>query len=137
VIKITLLSGFDHVVPTDLNGTPNYAAYSTSLNTQAALQAAYDAGHWEPYTPPEPEPLPPEPDWSAFRLALMRSPSFRAWSEQIPDTWREDLKLSAIAANLEALQGCYDVIKGDYPPTVEAVEEWADLAQQNAIAIIW
>jgi hypothetical protein len=78
VIKITLLSGFDHVVPTDPNGTPNYAAYSTSLNTQAALQAAYDAGHWEPYTPPEPEPRPIEPDWDGFNLAILTNAEFNA-----------------------------------------------------------
>lgn len=36
------------------DGTPDLASYSNSVATRGALQAAYGAGDWQPYTPPLP-----------------------------------------------------------------------------------
>lgn len=106
-----------------------------SPNTRAVLQAAYDAGHWEPYAPPSPEPEPTEPDWQSFRLALLQSASFREWSERLPDTWREDLKLAAIAANADALQSIYNLLAQQHTPEYEAALEWQEIADQLFIPV--
>lgn len=85
---------------------------------------------------PEPEPeLPQPPDWPAFRLSLMQSATFRTWSEGLPATWREDLKMSALVGNLTALQGVYAALKGDYPPPVEAIAEWQAFAVEAAVPL--
>lgn len=88
--------------------------------------------------PPTPEPEPePGPDWVGFRLALLLTESFRTWSEGLPATWREDLKLSAIAANAEALQQVYNVCERLSEPQPSAVAEWQQLAEENRIPVIF
>ncbi|MGB3203267.1 MAG: hypothetical protein WBA99_20340 [Nodosilinea sp.] len=124
-------------MPCFANGRPDCDSYSSSANTRAALLAAYDRGDWEPYTPPEPEPSPPAPDWPGFRLALLRSESFRTWSEGLPATWREDLKLSAIAANAEALQTIYDYCETISEPSPDAAAEWQQIAQENGVPVMF
>ena len=79
--------------------------------------------------------LPPSPDWQAFRLSLLQSQSFRDWSEQLPDTWREDLKLSAIAANPEALQGLYNHCATLNIPGYTSTSEWQQIADENHIPV--
>lgn len=102
---------------------------------QDVLQAAYDAGRWHTYTPPTmiPESLPP--DWKTFRLALLKSKSFRLWSELLPGTWREDLKLAAMAGNAEALQGIYDYCKSLSLPGLASTSEWQALANKSNIPV--
>lgn len=117
--------------------SPDLASYSSSPNTQAALQAAYAAGNWEHYTPPEPEPEQPEPNWSEFRLELMVSPSFRTWALTIPADWREDLKMAALAANLEALQSVYSHLASLYPPEPAAADAWQQIANDAHIPVVF
>jgi len=117
--------------------SPEAIALIPSANTRAALQAAYDAGNWESYTPPEPPTEPEPPNWPAFRMALLQDASFRTWSEGLPDTWREDLKMSAIAANPEALQGVYDYCESISEPSSEAAAAWQQIAQQNGIPVMF
>ena len=71
MIIITTIDGLKHVLATLPDGTPDYAAYTISINTRAALQTAYDAGDWATYTPPEPEPEPPAPNWDGFNAAIL------------------------------------------------------------------
>ncbi|MEA5449707.1 hypothetical protein VB780_14075 [Leptolyngbya sp. CCNP1308] len=113
------------------------AAYSTSPATVAELQAAYDAGHWEEFFPPEPEPEPAPPNWSDFRLTLMVDTGFRDWAATLPADWREDLKLAAIATNATALQGIYDHLATYYPPAPAAAAEWQAIATENHISVVF
>lgn len=131
MIAITTPDNITHLVAS----AEAIATYSSSAATVAALQSAYDAGHWEPYTPPEPEPAPPEPNWQNFRLALLQSATFRDWSERLPATWREDLKLAAIAANAEAVQGTYDHCKTLALPGHTAATGWQQIATENHIPV--
>ena len=137
MITITLPSGAEHHVPTTSEGTPDLDVYTTSPNTRVALQTAYDAGDWQPYEPPQTEPEPPPPDWSAFRLALLQSESFRTWSEGLPATWREDLKMAALVANAEALQRVYDYCESISEPPQAAAAEWQQIAQENGIPVMF
>lgn len=111
------------------------ATYSSSAATVAALQTAYDAGHWETFSLPEPEAAPLPPDWTTFRLLLVQSTTFRAWSEALPDTWREDLKSCAILANVAALQSTYTHLASIYPPEPSAAAEWQAIATANHIPV--
>lgn len=133
MIQITTSDGLGHV----LESQAAIAAYSSSHNTCTALQAAYDAGHWQTYTPPAPQAAPPElpPDWKTFRLALLKSKSFRLWSELLPSSWREDLKAAAMMNNAEALQDIYNYCKTLSPPLPSAVAEWQKLATQSNIPV--
>lgn len=131
MIAITTPDGLTH----HLDSPQAIAAYSSSPATVAVLQTAYDAGQWQPYTPPPPQPEAPSPDWQNFRLALLQSATFRDWSERLPATWREDLKLAAIAANDEALQSIYDLLAQQYPPDDEAAAEWQAIADVSSIPI--
>lgn len=135
MMAITLESGSTHLVDTLPSGEPDLLTYTSSENTRAALQAAYDAGQWETYTPPEPELEDLPSDWSAFRLALLQSETFRDWSERLPATWREDLKMAALAANGEALQSIYDLLAPQHTPEYEAAMEWQQIANENHIPI--
>lgn len=110
-------------------------ALITSPNTRAALQAACDAGHWETYTPPVPLPEPLPPDWRTFRLALLKSKSFRLWSELLPGSWREDLKAAATLGNAEALQDIYDYCKTISLPILTSTSEWQQLADKSNIPV--
>lgn len=119
-----------------IDGQPDFVSqFPNSLATQVALQSAYEADDWEEYTPPESQPPPPEPDWKTFRLALLKSKSFRLWSELLPNTWREDLKGAAIIGNSEALQDIYDYCKSLSPPLPDVVAEWQNLATQSHIPV--
>lgn len=109
-----------------------------SPNTRAALQAAYDAGNWGHYTLPEllPTPIAPlPPDWKTFRLALLKSKSFRLWSELLPGTWREDLKMAAMVGNAEALQDIYNYCKSISLPGLASTSEWQKLADTSHIPV--
>ena len=63
--------GIEHLLSTLANGDPDYFAYSSSEATRIALAAAYAAGDYQPYTPPESIALPPEPNWDGFTGAIM------------------------------------------------------------------
>lgn len=130
MIAVTTTDGLVHT----LDSVESIAAID-SPNTRAALQAAYDAGDWEPYTPPELAPAPPEPNWQSFRLKLMISPSFRAWAATLPADWREDLKSCAILCNTDALQTTYTYLASIYPPEPEAATEWQQIATENHIPV--
>ncbi|MBE9157689.1 hypothetical protein IQ265_12755 [Nodosilinea sp. LEGE 06152] len=133
-ILITI-NGYEHVIPLTEDG-PDVSGYPPA--GQATLLEEYAAGRWEPYTPPElaPEPISAAlPDWPAFRLALLKSATFRAWSEALPATWREDLKLAAIAANEEALQGIYNLLVEQSSPDGTAAAEWQAIADANHIPL--
>ncbi|MFQ4139630.1 hypothetical protein PGN35_025300 [Nodosilinea sp. PGN35] len=130
MITITTADAIIHTLE-----SPEAIADIPSPNTRAALQAAYDAGHWELYEPPQAEPEPLPPDWPAFRLALLQSASFRLWSEALPATWREDLKLAAIAANAEALQSIYTHCTTLHSPGHTAATEWQQVADHHRIPI--
>lgn len=118
-----------------VDSAPNFAAYSSSIATQNALKAACDAGNWQPYTSPTmiAEPLPP--DWKTFRLALLKSKSFRLWSELLPSSWREDLKMAAMVGNAEALQSIYDYCKSISIPGFASTAEWQKLADTSHIPV--
>lgn len=131
MIAITTSDNITHLVASEAA----IASYSSSAATVAALQAAYDSGHCKPYTPPAPQPAPLEPDWKTFRLALLKSKSFRLWSELLPNSWREDLKMAAMVGNAEALQDIYNYCKTLSPPLPAAVAEWQKLATQNHIPV--
>ena len=133
MIKITLPSGATHILTTLEDGTPDYAAYSTSVNTRAALQASYDAGDWQPYTPPEPGPEPP--DSKAFKIALMAHPLFLQWQANLPAIAREDLKLSAIADNWPLVQSQYNTLKLAVPPPTDAIAQWQTIADERLIPL--
>jgi len=51
-ISITTAEGLIHQVSKTPEGNLDLSAYSTSANTQAIVQAAYDAGNWTEYDPP-------------------------------------------------------------------------------------
>jgi hypothetical protein len=133
MLKITLPSGAFHLI----EGIEKLEDYSSSENTRAALQAAYDAGNWEPYTPPEPEPEPQEPNWQDFRLSLMVSTSFRDWAADLPADWREDLKACAILCNAEALQTTYTMLARIYTPEPAAAREWQQIAIDAHIPVVF
>ena len=78
MIIISTPDDVQHHLPTIADGSPNIEGYSTSPNTRAALQAAYDRGDWQTYTPPEPEPVEPEPQWDLFNLAILTNAEFNA-----------------------------------------------------------
>lgn len=130
MIAITTPDGLTHTLE-------NEAAIASidSINTRAALQAAYDAGHWKPYTPPEPEPPPPEPNWEDFRLTLMVSTAFRDWAAELPADWREDLKACAILCNAGALQSTYTRLASIYTPEPDAADEWQQIATDAHIPV--
>ncbi|MBE9159725.1 hypothetical protein IQ265_23230 [Nodosilinea sp. LEGE 06152] len=134
-ITIQTVDGITHGPIEVVNSVPELAAYSNSVATQNALQAAYDLGNWEPYESPQTEPEPLPPDWPAFRLALLKSAMFRAWSELLPATWREDLKMAALVANAEALQVTYNHCAALTLPGPAAVAEWQQIADQNQIPV--
>lgn len=131
MIAITTGDGIRHV----LESESAIADYSPSPATVAALQAAYDAGNWEPYTPPEPEPETPEPNWQDFRLSLMVNEAFRLWAADLPADWREDLKSCALVCNAEALQSTYFLLASLDPPEPEAAAEWQQIATANHIPV--
>ncbi|MBW4486122.1 MAG: hypothetical protein KME14_26665 [Tildeniella torsiva UHER 1998/13D] len=133
MIAITTADGLTHC----LDSAAAIATYSGSPATVAALQAAYDAGQWQPYTPPEPEPEPPGPDWQNFRLALMVNSAFRAWAATLPADWREDLKSCAILCNVEALQSTYTYLASLYPPGPAASAEWQAIADATHIPVMF
>lgn len=130
MIRVTTADGLTHEIE-----SPEAIAAIESPNTRAALQVAYTRGDYEPYTPPEPEPQPPEPNWQDFRLKLLQSETFRDWSERLPATWREDLKLAAMAANEEAVQSIYNHCKTLALPGHTAAAGWQQIATANHIPV--
>ena len=134
-IKVTLPSGTHHFLETLGDGTPDYSAYSSSINTRNALQAAYDSGDWEPYTAPEPEPAPPEPNPALFRAALAQTESWLQWAETLPSVGYTNLTIAAANSNWAEAQLIYDrLIDNSLPPT-GAATEWQALADANGIPI--
>lgn len=131
MITITLPSGFVHG-PLDIN---DLATYSSSAATQSALQAAYDAGHWQPYTPPEPEPLPPEPNPALFRAALAQTESWLGWAETLPSVGYTNLTIAAANNNWAEAQLIYDRLSDNVPPPTGAAADWQALADANGIPI--
>lgn len=64
--------------------TPDYMGYApNSANTRLALEAAFNKGDFEYFTP-EPDPEEPiEPDWVAFQQAVASSPAYQTWFNQV------------------------------------------------------
>lgn len=73
MIKIKTEDGISHNVE-----SPEAIDLITSPNTRASIHSAYDRGDWEPYTPPEPEPELPAPNWDGFNAAIMVDPQLNA-----------------------------------------------------------
>jgi hypothetical protein len=133
MIEITLPSGATHILDTFPDGTPDYDAYSASINTRAVLKTAKDAGDWEPYTPPEPGPEPP--DSKAFKIALMAHPLFLQWQANLPAIAREDLKFSAMVENWPLVQSQYNTLKLAVPPPTDAIAQWQTIADERLIPL--
>lgn len=132
MIAITTTDGLTHYLE-----SAEAIADIDSPNTRAALDAAYDAGNWQPYTPSGPEPEPLEPNWQDFRLELMVNAAFRDWAATLPADWREDLKSCAILCNVEALQTTYTYLASIYPPGQAAADEWQQIATENHIPVVF
>lgn len=131
MIAITTGDGIRHV----LESEAAIAAYNSSFNTARVLKAACTEGHWKTHTPAQQPPEIPPPDWKTFRLALLKSKTFRLWSELLPSSWREDLKLAAVAANAEALQDIYNYCKSISLPGLASTSEWQQLADKSNIPV--
>lgn len=129
MIAVTTPDQIQHLLP----DAAAIATYSTDPTTIALVQAAYDTGNWVEL----PAAVAIAPDWSTFRIVLMTSTTFRAWAATLPDDWREDLKLVAIAANLEALQAIYNNLKQQHMPGLDSIAEWQAIADANGIAVVF
>jgi hypothetical protein len=133
-IEITTpIDGLTHRIPL-ANGTPDYAGIN-SPNTIAALTEAYLDGNWEPYTPPEPIALPPEPNPAAFRAALAQAPSWLAWAETLSSVAYTNLTIAAAQGNWPEAQAIYNAIQSSTPPEPDSIAEWQGLADTNGIPI--
>ena len=130
ILQITTLDGIIHTLESFES-----IADITSINTRAALQTAYDAGNYETYTPPEPEPEPPETDPKGFKIAFMADPLFLEWQEALPATRREDLKMAAIMDNWPLVQALYTQLAAAVPLPTGAAAQWQALADAHTIPL--
>lgn len=79
MITLTTADGLTHYLNSEAS-----IALVESPNTRAALQAAYDAGDWEPYEPPQAEPELLPPDWEGFAAWRYQQPDYLALLTQYP-----------------------------------------------------
>lgn len=134
-VKIVLPTGFEHILETLEDGTPNYEVYSSSVNTQNSLKAAYDAGEWEPYDPPQPETGEVEYGPKGFKVALMSDPLFLQWQQDLPPIQREDMKMAAMMDNWPVAQAIYSRLKGVIAQPPGAAAQWQALAEAHNIPL--
>ncbi|HSP31474.1 MAG TPA: hypothetical protein VLO13_05615 [Halomonas sp.] len=130
MILITTPDGLTHKVE-----SAEEIAGISSPNTRAALQAAYDAGDWQPYEPPTPEPAPVETDAKGFKMALMGDPLFLQWQLDLPPIQREDMKLAAIADNWPLAQQIYSQLKAAIAQPPDGPAQWQALADAHGIPL--
>lgn len=84
--------------------------------------------------PPVPDASPP--NLSGFRVDIMSDSGFKEWELELPPPLRENLKLAALAGNLDELQGIYDYLALNYPPPPEDRDRWQAIADSNHVDLM-
>lgn len=75
----------------------------------------------------------PTPNLSGFRVDIMSDQGFQYWEQTIPPTMRENLKLAALAGNLDELQSIYNYLALNYPPMPADRDRWQAIADSNHV----
>lgn len=123
-------------IPAEDNGTPiNPPSYWTP-EILAGIAQAFADGQWEPV--PEPTPLPPEPDWVGFNLAMIPpvgESDFEFWLDQFKILYQSSLATAAASGNAVETQRIYDLLKLQYPPTTEQIAAWQALADLHHVPL--
>lgn len=87
---------------------------------------------------PAPPPAPPEPDWTAFNLAMIPpvgESDFEFWLDQFKILYQSSLATAAASGNAVETQRIYDLLKLQHPPTAEQVSAWQALADLHHIPL--
>jgi len=123
-------------IPAKDDGTPiNPPSYWTPEILEGIAQAFVD-GQWEPI--PDPEPLPPPPDWLSFNLAMIpptTESTFEVWLGQFKEPYRAALAVASSEGNTERVQGQYEILKDLASPTAEQITEWQGIADANHVPL--
>ena len=122
-----------------VNNAPDFSGFTEpSLGVlQSSWQAFLDSGE-ELEVIPDPPPAPPEPDWTAFNLAMI-PPSgesdFEFWLDQFKILYQSSLATAAASGNATDTQRIYDLLKLQHPPTDEQCATWQALADLHHVPL--
>ena len=99
------------------------------------IQAAFDAGDWEPI--PEPTPPPPEPDWTTFNMAMLADADWGSWIGLSPLLLAATTSAS-LARDLSQLQTGIDAAKASLPdPGATALARWQGYSDTYHIGLVF
>lgn len=130
MIKINALG--TQIYATDEGAEINPPSYRTMGET-ASIQAAFDAGDWEPV--PNSGSPPPEPDWTAFNTAMLSDADWSPWITRNPLLTAATTSAS-MASDAKQLQTTIETaISVLGAPDPVATQRWQDLANQYNIPI--
>ena len=140
MIKL-ICNGLTHILALLPDGTPDYASYSKSVNTQNALLKAYSGGDFTEYIEPiQAEVI--EPNWDGFSLAIMAEPSFFAVyqaAKQSPYSIAVDGLITTLTqareGKLNMFAVCYDAMCLGGNATAANKAEWAQLATDSNLPV--
>lgn len=132
-----------------VDDAPDFSGFTepTLSVLQQAWQAFLDSGE-QLEVIPDPEPLPPIPDWAGFNLAMVppsTQSSFEVWLDQFKIPYQTPLTTAAGMGNLQETQQIYNSLKAIasdpnntlVPPTQEYITEWQAIADTYHIGVIF
>lgn len=122
-----------------VDGYPNFNGFAGQSRTirEAAWQDFLDSGE-ELEVIPDPPPPTPEPDWTAFNLAMIPpqgESEFEFWLDQFKILYQSSLATAAASGNAVETQRIYDLLKLQHPPTAEQCATWQALADLHHVPL--
>jgi hypothetical protein len=122
-----------------VDDAPDFSGFSepTLGVLQSSWQAFLGSGEEIEIIPDPPPPI-PEPDWTAFNLAMIPpqgESDFEFWLDQFKILYQSSLATAAASGNAVETQRIYDLLKLQYPPTTEQVSAWQALADLHHVPL--
>jgi hypothetical protein len=115
------------------DGTVVDPMFNWGPDIMAGIQAAFEAGEWEPV--PDPVPPLPEPDWTAFNTAMLSDSDWNTWITQNPllTSATTTASLNQDSELLQATLKTAIAVLGQ--PDSVADQRWQSIADANFIPI--
>ena len=132
---INIFYGNGVKIPAYDDGTPVAPMSDWTQDIYDTIRTQFESGNFEVI--PDPTPPPPEPDWTAFNMAMLADTDWGSWIGLSPLLLAATTSAS-LAHDLSQLQTCIDAAKASLPdPGATALTRWQGYADTYHIGLVF